>query len=276
MEGVMMRGKQVMVTAVRRPNGEIVTNPQTLPSLYTGWARKTPVIRGIIVLIESLILGFQTLTYSANVALEQEKEDTSNGWLWLMVLVGVVLAVAIFFVVPLFITRLINIQSPVLFNIVEGLIRLAIFVGYLASISSMKTIKRVFAYHGAEHMAVNAYEDGKPLEVEAVKQYGTAHPRCGTSFLFIVMIIAIIAFALIGKPALWIMVLSRIVLIPVIAAFSYEVTSLAGRHTHNPLVRIILAPGLWLQSLTTRKPDDSMLEVSTTALKKVIEIEETA
>ena len=271
----MMRGKKVMVTAVRRPDGSIVTRPENLPSFYTGWARKTPVLRGIIVLIESLLLGYQTLTYSADVALDQEEKSGSNSWLWtLMMAIGVIIAVAFFFVVPLFITRLFHIQSSLLFNIVDGLIRLAIFVAYLIAVSSMKTIQRVFAYHGAEHMAVNAYEDGTPLEVEKIRKYSTAHPRCGTSFLFIVMVIAIIAFAIVGKPALWIMVLSRIVLIPVIAALSYEVTAYAGRHTKHWMVRIILAPGMWLQSLTTRKPDDSMLEVSTIALKKVIELEE--
>lgn len=274
MEGVMMRGKKVMVTAVRRPNGEIVTKPQTLGSIYTGWARKTPLLRGVIVLIESLLLGIQTLNYSASIALEEEDEKVSGWLIWLMVGIGVVLAVGIFFLAPLFLTRLFNIQSPLLFNIVDGLIRLGFFILYLWLVGLMPDIRRVFAYHGAEHMAVNAYEDGVPLEVENVKKYGTAHPRCGTSFLFVVMVIAIIAFALVGKPALWIMILSRIILVPVIAAFSYEITSFAGRHTRSILVRIILAPGLWLQSLTTRKPDDRMLEVSVAALTKVQEIEE--
>lgn len=270
----MIRGQKLMVTAVRRPNGEIVTRPQPLSSLYTGWARKTPLIRGIIVLLESVILGIQTLNYSASIALEEEEEKVSNGLIWLMVFIGLGLSIAIFFLAPLFITRLFNIQSSILFNLVDGLIRLVIFIAYLRLTGLMPDIRRVFAYHGAEHMAVNAYEDGVPLEVESVKKYSTAHPRCGTSFLFIVMVIAIIAFALVGKPVLWLMVLSRVLLLPVIAAVAYEVTSLAGRHTHSPLVRIILAPGLWLQSLTTRKPDDRMLEVSVTALKKVLEQEE--
>jgi uncharacterized protein YqhQ len=275
MEGVMMRGQKMMVTAVRRPNGEIVTKPMPLASIYTGWARKTPLLRGIIVLLESVILGIQTLNFSANIALGEEEEKVSGGFIWLMVFIGAGLAIAIFFLAPLFITRLFHIRSALLFNLVDGVIRLAIFIAYLRIVGFMPDIRRVFAYHGAEHKAVNAYEDGVPLEVESVKKYSTAHPRCGTSFLFIVMVIAIIAFALVGKPALWIMILARIVLIPVIAAVAYEVTSFAGRHTRNRLVRIILAPGLWLQSLTTRKPDDRMLEVSITALKKVMELEET-
>jgi uncharacterized protein YqhQ len=219
--------------------------------------------------------------YSASIALEEEEEKVSNWLIWLMVGIGVVLAVGIFFLAPLFIT--ISITKPFdiqrsspLFNLVEGLIRVVFFIAYLWLVGLMPDIKRVFAYHGAEHMAVNAYEDGVPLEVESIAKYSTAHPRCGTSFLFIVMVIAILVFTLVNTPTIWLLVLSRIVLIPVIAAIAYEVTSFAGRHTGNRLVRIILAPGLWLQSLTTRKPDDRMLEVSITALKKVQELEEPA
>ena len=278
MEGVMMRGQKTMVVAVRRPNGEIVTNPRALPSIYTGWMRKTPLLRGIIVLIESIVLGIQTLMYSANIAMEEEesgsKEEVSGGFIWLVAVIGMVLGVALFFLAPLFLTRLFNIQSPILFNIVDGLIRLVIFVAYLKLVGLMSSIRRVFSYHGAEHMTVNAYENDVPLELESIRKFSTAHVRCGTSFLFIVLIIAILVFALIGKPALWILILTRIVLLPVIAAFAYEVTYFSGRHTHNILVRILLAPGLWLQSLTTRKPDDGMLEVAMTALKKVLEIEQ--
>jgi len=274
MEGVMMRGRKSMVTAVRRPNGEIVTNLQPLSSIYTGWARKTLFFRGIIVLIESVILGMQTLSYSANIALEEEDEKITSGWMWLVIGIGIIAGVGIFFLLPLFITRLFNIANPVLFNLADGLIRLLIFIGYLWAIGLMSDIRRVFAYHGAEHMTVNAYEHGVPLEVSEVKTFSTAHVRCGTAFLFIVIAISIVVFALAGKPALWLLILSRIILIPVIAAISYEVTYFAGRHARNRLVRFFLAPGLWLQSLTTRQPDDSMLEVATTALKKVIETDE--
>jgi uncharacterized protein YqhQ len=278
MEGVMMRGQRTMVVAVRRPDGEIVTNPRPLPSIYTGWIRKTPLLRGIIVLIESVVLGIQTLMYSANIAMEEEngaKEEVSGGFIWIVAAIGIVLGVAIFFLAPLFLTRLFNIQSPILFNLVDGVIRLVIFIIYLKLVGLMPSIRRVFSYHGAEHMTVNAYENDVPLELDYVRKYSTAHVRCGTSFLFIVLIIAILVFALIGKPALWILILTRIVLLPVIAAFGYEVTYFSGRHTHNILVKTLLAPGLWLQSLTTRKPDDSMLEVAIAALKKVLEIEQT-
>jgi len=273
-EGVMMRGRKTMVTVVRRPNGELAMDTQPLAPIYTGRMRQTPLIRGIIVLIEALALGIKTLLYSARVSLEEEEEELSGGMTWVMIAVSLALAVALFFLAPLFLTRLFNIASPILFNLVEGIIRVAIFILFLKVITLMPDIKRVFSYHGAEHKAVNAYEDGALLEVEAARKYPTAHLRCGTSFLFAVLIIAIIVFALIGLPSLWLMILSRIILIPVIAGIGYELTHFGGRHTKSRLVRTILAPGLWLQSLTAREPDDSQLEVALSALRKVIEVEQ--
>ena len=276
-EGVMMRGQKTMVTAVRRPNGELAIDTQPLPTIYTGRMRKTPLIRGVIVLIEALVLGIKTLLYSANMSLEEEEEKISGGLVWAMVIFSVALAVGLFFMAPLFLTRLLDpyIHSSLVFHLIEGFIRLAIFIVYLKLMTLVPDIKRVFAYHGAEHKTVNAYEDGVPLEVESIKKYSTAHVRCGTSFMFAVLIIAIIAFALIGRPSsLWLMVLLRIILIPVIAALAYEVTHFGGRHTQNGLVRAILYPGLLLQKLTTRQPDDSQLEVAISALRKVVEIEQ--
>jgi len=276
-EGVMMRGQKTMVTAVRRPNGELAIDTQPLPTIYTGRMRKTPLIRGVIALIEALVLGIKTLLYSANMSLEEEEEKISGGLVWAMVIFSVALAVGLFFMAPLFLTRLLDpyIHSSLVFHLIEGFIRLAIFIVYLKLMTLVPDIKRVFAYHGAEHKTVNAYEDGVPLEVEAIKKYSTAHVRCGTSFMFAVLIIAIIAFALIGRPSsLWLMVLLRIILIPVIAALAYEVTHFGGRHTQNGLVRAILYPGLLLQSLTTREPNDSQLEVAVAALRKVVEIEQ--
>ena len=273
-EGVMIRGQKTMVTAVRRPNGELAIDTQPLATIYTGWMRKAPLIRGVIVLIEALVLGIKTLLYSANVSLEEEEEKISGGLVWAMVTISLVLSIALFFMAPLFLTRLIDIKSPLVFNLIAGLIRLAIFIAYLKLLTLMPDIKRVFAYHGAEHKAINAYEDGVPLEVEAIKGYSTAHVRCGTSFLFAVMIIAIIIFALVGLPSLWLMVLSRIILIPVIAALGYEVTHFGGKHSKNGLIKAILYPGLLLQKLTTREPDDSQLEVAVSALRKVVEIDQ--
>ena len=276
-EGVMMRGKKTMVTVVRHPSGSLVMNARPLSALYTGRMRKAPLLRGIIVLIEAMALGVSALLYSANVALEEEEEGgVSGGVLWLSMLGALVFAVVLFFLAPLFLTKLLDpyINSSIVFNLIEGGIRLGIFVAYLKLVGLLSDVRRVFAYHGAEHKTVNAYEHGVPLEVEAVKTYATAHVRCGTSFLFVVLMIAIIVFALVGLPSLWLMVLSRIVLIPVIAALGYEVTYFAGRHAENGLVRAILAPGLWLQSLTTREPDDSQLEVAVTALGKVMEMDD--
>lgn len=276
-EGVMMRGKKAMVTVVRHPSGSLVMNTRQLSALYTGRIRRTPLLRGIVALIEAMALGISALMYSANVAMEEEEGgEVSGGLFWLSALGAMVFAVALFFLSPLFLTKLFDsyINSPIVFNLVEGGIRLGIFVAYLKLIGLLPDIRRVFAYHGAEHKTVNAYENGVSLEVEAVKKYDIAHVRCGTSFLFVVFMIAIIVFALVGLPSLWLMVLSRIVLIPVIAALGYEVTYFAGRHTQNGFVRAIMAPGMWLQTLTTREPDDSQLEVAVTALGRVVEMDQ--
>jgi uncharacterized protein YqhQ len=276
MEGVMMRGRKTRVTAVRRPGGEMAIDTQPLAAIYSGRMRRTPLIRGIIVLIEALVLGIKSLLYSANVSLEEEEVEISGVLVWLLLVFSVGLAVALFFMAPLFLARLLlpYISSPLLFNLIEGLIRVAIFILYLGLIALMPDIKRVFAYHGAEHKAVNAYEAGVPLEIEATRKYSTAHVRCGTSFLFVVLIIAIIVFSLVGLPSLWLMVVSRIVLIPVIAALGYEVIYFGNKYIDNRIVRALLSPGLWLQSLTTREPDDGQLEVALSALRKVVELDE--
>jgi len=271
-----MRGQKVMVTAIRRPNGEIGIYPENLSQIYTGRWRKTPFVRGILVLVESLVLGIQTLMHSANVALEEEKTRLTGWATWAILLPALAFAVALFFLLPLFITRIFDqyINSSITFNLVEGLIRLGVFIAYLKAVSMMKDIRRVFAYHGAEHKAVNTYEDKAPLEVESARKYSTANPRCGTSFLFAVLIIAIIVFSLVGKPGLGLMVLSRILLVPVIAALGYEFIYFTSRHPTNPVMKLLLKPGMWLQSLTTQQPDDQQLEVALAALKKVIEIEQ--
>jgi uncharacterized protein YqhQ len=275
-EGVMMRGRKAMVTAVRRPDGGVVLDSQPLGGIYSGWVRRAPLLRGVIVLLEVLVLGIKSLFYSANVSLEEEGAEISGWMLWLMVAVSVGSAVLLFFMAPLFLTKLLDpyITSSLVFSLIEGVIRVAIFIAYLRLIAFMPDIKRVFAYHGAEHKAVHAYEAGVPLEVAAVRKYDTAHVRCGTSFLFAVLIIAIIVFALVGLPSLWLMVLSRILLAPIIAAISYEVIYFGNRHTDNAVVRAVLAPGLWLQSLTTREPDDAQLEVALSALRRVVELDQ--
>jgi len=274
-EGVMMRGQKTVVTAVRRPSGGLAIDTQQLPAIYTGRIRQTPFLRGIIVLIEALVLGMKSLLFSANVSLEEEEGEEVSGWMvWIMMAVALALAVGLFFLAPLYITKLLNINSTVVFNLVDGLIRVTIFVIYLKVMIFIPDIKRVFAYHGAEHKVINAYEAGIPLEVEAVKTHSKAHVRCGTSFIFVVLVISIFVFALIGLHTAWLMALSRIVLIPVIAALGYEAIYFGARHIDNRLIRGLLKPGLWLQTLTTREPDSSQLEVALAALERVIEVEQ--
>jgi uncharacterized protein YqhQ len=273
-EGVMMRGQDTVVTAIRRPGGGLSIEPQKLSQLYTGRMRKAPFLRGIIVLIESMVLGVKALLHSADVSLEEEGEEISGWLLWLIIAGSLVFAIALFFLAPLFLTKLFNFNSTLIFNLVDGAIRVIIIVAYLWLMGLMPDIKRVFAFHGAEHKVVNAYENGVPLEVDAVKRYSTAHARCGTGFIFIVLIISIIVFAITGLHSVWLMVLSRIILIPVIASLSYEVIYFSSRHINNGLIRALISPGLWLQSLTTREPDDSQIEVALAAMKKVVEIEE--
>ena len=273
-DGVMMRGQKTLVTAVRHPRGEVVTDIQTLSTMYSGAARRMPFVRGVIVMIESLVLGIKSLMFSANVSLEEEEEKVSGGMIWLILILALGMVVGLFFILPLLLTRLLHIQSSILFNLVDGLIRVAFFVIYLRLMGLMKDLKRVFAYHGAEHKTVNAYEAGVPLQVDSVRRYSTAHVRCGTSFLFAVVIISVLVFALAGLHATWLMILSRIVLVPVIAGISYEIIYFAGRHSDNVIARIVSRPGLWLQSLTTREPDDSQIEVAIAALNKVIESEQ--
>ena len=275
-EGVMIRGRKSVVTAVRHPDKGLIVASQPLTTAYTGRARKTPVLRGVTVLFETLFLGAKSLFYSANVSLEEKEEKISGRAVGGIVAIAIASAVGLFFIAPLFLTRLLDpyITSPLVFNLIEGGIRLAIFLIYLRSMGLLSDIRRVFAYHGAEHKAVNAYEDGASLEVESARKYSTAHVRCGTNFLFIVLLISIFVFALIGLPAIWLMALSRILLIPLIAGIAYEITHFAVNHTDKGLIRASLAPGLWLQSLTAKEPDDSQLEVALSALKKAVETDQ--
>jgi len=279
-EGVMIRGKAGVAISVRQPDGELNVMRQPLASIYKGRLREMPLIRGIIALVETMVLGTQSLLHSVQIAAAEEVgEKIPTALLWGTVAISLALGVALFFMVPLFATRYLidpYINSALLSNILEGIIRIGIFIAYLKVISLIPDIKRVFAYHGAEHKVVNAYEAGVPLEVESVKNYSTAHARCGTAFLFIVLIVSIFVFALVGQPTLWIRILSRIALIPVIAAISYEIMKFGASHIYNKVVRVLLAPGLMLQSITTREPDDSQLEAAISALSEVIEIDKAA
>jgi len=279
-EGVMMRGRENIAVAVRRPDGDITVTSQPLANLYKGNLRNWPFIRGIIVLIETLALGTRALLYSAQVATaEEDEKGISPSMLWGSVVIAVAFAVGLFFIVPLLLTRYLidpHITSALVSNLIEGVLRIGIFLAYLKAVTLMPDLKKVFAYHGAEHKVVNAYEAGVPLELDYVKNYSTSHTRCGTSFLLAVMVIAIFVFALLGRPPLWISILSRIILIPVIAAISYEFVRFGAAHSDNWFVRCLLTPGLKLQAMTTGEPNDSQLETAISALKKAIEADTNA
>ena len=276
LEGVMIRGQRNVSVAVRRPDGTIALQCRPLSPLFTGRLRRWPFVRGIIVLVETLALGIRALSYSANVGMEAEGEELGKGAVAGMMAVSLVFAVGLFFLLPVFASRSLEgpLGSDLASNIAEGVIRLAIFMGYLVAIGRMEGIRRVFMYHGAEHMTVHAHENGDPLDVASVRRYPTAHPRCGTAFLLVVMVVAVVAFVFVGRDPLWWLIVSRVVLIPVIASASYEVIRLSARHSGNSLVGLITGPSLALQSLTTRQPEDDQVEIAIAAMTRAIEADE--
>ncbi len=285
LEGVMMRGAYTAAIAVRRPDtDEIVVKTEPVnATMYRGPISTIPGVRGCPMLWDALGLGMQALFLSADVVGQAEDPDfsMSAGAGVLTGALSMILAVVLFMALPSWLAGVIvaekgAVTSTLLFNVVEGLIRLVLLVGYIAAIGQMEEIRRVFAYHGAEHKTVNAHEDGAPLNVESVRTYSTSHARCGTAFLLIVVLISILVFAPLGRPPLVIRILSRILLIPLIAGLAYEVLRFTGRHADKPWVRLLIAPNLALQNFTTREPDDAMLEVAITALKTVLEREQEA
>ena len=279
----MIRGQRAMAVAVRRPTGEVAVLSERLNSLYTGRWRRVPLLRGVIILVETLVLGMRALMFSAATALEAEdrsgsERPSSSGTsavLWATMMVSLLVSIGVFFLGPLLIARGLDsyIGSSVVSTIVEGLIRLAMFLVYIIGIGFWPEIRRVFAYHGAEHMTINAYEAGDPLEVAAVRRHTTAHARCGTAFLLTVMVVAIFVFALVdlARPDWLMKVLSRVVLIPVVAALSYEMIRFHASYRKYLLVRAMAAPSLALQALTTRRPDEKQIEVALEALKRVMQ-----
>ncbi|HEX2193611.1 MAG TPA: DUF1385 domain-containing protein [Candidatus Limnocylindria bacterium] len=274
-EGVMMRGRTTVAMSVRPPSGEIVTLSEPLPeALRSGRWIKVPFVRGAFVLYETLVLGTRMLMRSAAIAAEGDDIEISRPMMIGTMVFSIGFAVAIFFVLPLFLSTFAEgpTESDVVANFVEGGIRLVVFVAYIGLIGLMGDVKRVFAYHGAEHKAISAHEARRPLTPAEVDRFSTAHTRCGTTFLLIVVVISIFFFSLIprGGVPLPLLFASRIVLIPVIAAVSYELVRFGARHYGNRLVRALYAPGLWLQSLTTRPPDHSMLEVSIASLESCL------
>ncbi len=275
-EGVMIRGSGHYSLAVRRQDGSITHFHAPLNPLFTGKLRRVWFLRGMAVLLETLILGTRALQHSANLAMADEtgqsKEEMSRWGLGLTLAVSLTLGIGIFFILPLLIVGLLDrfIASDLASNAIEGLIRLAIVVGYIWGIGFLADIRRVFAYHGAEHMAVHAKEAGLPLTVANVRLFGTPHPRCGTAFLLTVVVVSVVVFAFLGRPDFEWRVISRIALLPVIAGISYEIIRFSGLHQTWLIARALAWPGLLLQRLTTRQPDDSQIEVAITALETAI------
>ena len=283
LEGVMMRGISTWAVAVRNPEGQVELSSEPL----VPWAKRhrlwrVPVIRGVVALGESLKIGFRALAISANAQLEEDEEgkkEEIGGWVWgLTIAFSMALAIGLFFVIPVGLTSLIKDQlgSALLFWLVEGILRTAIFIAYIVAISRLPDLRRVFEYHGAEHKTISCYEAEDELVPARAKLYSRLHPRCGTSFLLIVMVLAIFVFAPIGLPAWYWLLASRILGIPLIAGLSYEVIKWAGKNRRKRWVRAVMWPGLMLQNLTTREPDEEQLAVAIAALEKVLEEEQPA
>ncbi|MDI3339554.1 MAG: DUF1385 domain-containing protein [Sphaerobacter sp.] len=282
LEGVMMRGRHDMAVAVCAPSGEVAVYYEPLDAgSWANRARPLPLVRGVFMLWDTMVLGIRALVFSANVGLtegkladqQQEGADTLTGAaLWGTVAVSILFSIALFFVAPLAVVGFIDryIASSVVSNLVEGALRLSLLIGYMLFLGRLKDVRRVFGYHGAEHKVINAYEAGDPLDVEHVRRHSISHPRCGTGFLLIVVLLSILIFTLLGRPPFIWRVVSRIALVPLIAAVAYEFIKWSAGHMDNPVVRALVRPSLALQRLTTREPDDGMLVAAIVALQRVL------
>jgi uncharacterized protein YqhQ len=276
LEGVMMRGVSTWAVATRK-DGEIAVETHPVVS----WTRRSralrwPVIRGVVALGQSLSIGFKALEVSANAQAEPDEEPISKGTWALTIVAALALAVGLFFVVPVLLTSVIKgwLDSSLLFWLVEGLLRTVIFLGYIVLLSRQKDLRRLFQYHGAEHKVISTYESGLPLTPANAQAFSRLHPRCGTSFLLVVMIVAIFVFAPIGLPAWYVLLATRIVGVPLVAGLSFELIKFAGRNRGKGWVQLIIWPGMQLQKLTTREPDDEQVEVAIAALEAVLAIED--
>lgn len=281
-EGVMMRSPNAFAVAVRRPDGQIAVWKESIRFLTGKSVVKWPVIRGVPALIDALLLGIRALNFSAKEALGEDAKDKGNSsfLMGLTIFAAFGIGIFIFLILPLLITWLLQMPFPVIersslvFNAVDGALRVIIFLGYVIAISFLKDIERVFQYHGAEHKAVFAFESGEEVDVANAKKYSILHPRCGTSFLLMVMLISIVTFSFIPREwGLLYKVLARIVLIPVIAGIAYEFIKISSKKMHHRFIRYLILPGLWLQRLTTREPTDEQIEVAIRALKEAVAIE---
>jgi uncharacterized protein YqhQ len=273
-EGVLMRGRDAIAVAFRHPDGRIVWASEPLNSGPHGWRlARAPLVRGLIVLYETLVVGTRWLIRSASLQASGDGgAELGKGSVALMLLVTLVLGIGVFFLFPLWVASVAtsNVQAGWVQHLVEGLVRVAIFIGYLALVSRAPDIRRVFEYHGAEHMTIHALEHGDPLTVDEIRKYPTAHPRCGTEFLVVVIILSILLFSLVGRQDAAVMVGSRIVLIPVIAALGYELLRLGARFRSNPIVKVVMAPGILVQMITTKQPSDDQIEVAIVSMEQAL------
>jgi uncharacterized protein YqhQ len=273
-EGVLMRGRDAIAVALRNPDGQIVYATERLDSGFHGtrWS-KWPLVRGLVVLYETLVVGTRWLVRSANVQAQEDGIELGRGSVALMLGMTLVAGVGIFFLLPLLVATVTaaTVENGLVQHLIEGLVRVAIFLGYLALIGRAPDIRRVFQYHGAEHMTIHALEAGDPLTVAEVRKYPTAHQRCGTEFLVVVILLSIVAFSVVGRQEPLIMVGSRILLIPVIASVGYEILRFGARHRANPLVKVLLYPGLIVQMITTKQPSDDMIEVAIVSMEQALE-----
>jgi len=278
-EGVMMKAPGGWSVAVRVPTGEIKV--KNVPLAPEGRLLKLPLVRGVLALFQALIIGIKALEFSAVMATEEDEEPLSASAIAMTVATSLGLAVLLFIVLPLYATKLLGIVAPsvdsnaLLFNAVDGVIRVFVFLLYVLLIGLWGEIRRVFEYHGAEHKVIHAFEEDPDMAVGDIMLKSSKHPRCGTSFLLIVMVLAIIIFSFIPQSwPMWAKLLSRVVLLPLVAGVSYEALKLSAKKVHNPVMRVLMAPGLWLQGLTTREPDEQQIEVALRALKEALLLDE--
>ncbi|HHV80675.1 MAG: DUF1385 domain-containing protein [Dictyoglomi bacterium] len=273
-EGIMMRGPNSFSVAVRTQNNEVKVHKSSTKSTLNSKINKIPILRGFISLIDSLVLGIKALNISAE-EYGGEEVKLSNLDIFIAMVMGIGLGILLFIVFPAFIARIIqnSISSALVVNILEGLVRIGVFLVYIYSFSFIRDIRRVFEYHGAEHKVIFTYEKGEPLTVENAEKNSRLHPRCGTNFLLIVMVVSILVFSLLGKQTLLWRIISRIILIPVVAGISYELIRLASKYSNSKIAKIITAPGLALQYLTTREPSQDQIEVAIEAVKSILALE---
>jgi uncharacterized protein YqhQ len=276
LEGVLMRGRGAIGVALRHPDGSIVSTAEPLNSiLHRSRFARAPFFRGIVLLYETLVIGTKWLMRSGSVQAEGEGQEMGRGVIAVTLLVTLGLAIGLFVLLPLFLASVtaratVGPGQTLLEHLLEGLIRVAIFVGYLLLVSRSREIGRTFQYHGAEHMTIHALENEEPLDIEHVRKYPTAHQRCGTEFLVIFIILSILMFSLLAGQNLWVSIVGRIALVPVIASLAYELLRFGARHRHRWWVRWLYLPGIWLQAITTRQPDDSMIEVAIASMREAL------